>query len=128
AKTAGLDTATLKRTFESNKPFFTKDLREQDYKKYAKDIAGFLTLEPKELELEYQTNPERYRRDTVALSYDSSRFDVYMNLKNLAYTRADDRQLERLKREFQVVILDPSLLGQSISNPTETYKNAQNMH
>jgi TolA-binding protein len=128
AKNAGLDSATLKRTFEANRPFFTRDTNDRDYRKYARDIAGFLALEAREFDIEYKTNPERYRRDTVALSYDESRFDIFQNLKGTAFARADERMLERLKREFQVVILEPALLEPKITNPQESYKTAQNLH
>jgi tetratricopeptide (TPR) repeat protein len=36
--------------------------------------------------------------------------------------------MERLEREFQVVILDPTLLPAKIKNPQEAYKQAQNQH
>jgi hypothetical protein len=128
ARTAGLDSLTLKKTFEGNRPFFTKDSNDKDFHKYVRDIAAFLTLDPKEFEIEYRTNPERYRRDTIPLSFEESRYDVFQNLKGAAYTKADERMTERLEREFQVVVMDPTLLPAKIRSPQEAYKQAQNLH
>lgn len=128
ARDYGLDSATLKRTFTANHAYFTQDSAEADYAKYARDIAAFLTLDPKDLDIEFQTNPERYRRDTVQLTYDQAKFEVFQNLKDEAYRKADEKQTEKLMREFQVVILDPTLLPQKIKDPKEAYKQAQNLH
>jgi TolA-binding protein len=128
ARTAGLDSLTLKKTFETNRPFFTKDSNDQDFHKYVRDVAAFLTLDPKDFDIEYRTNPERYRKDTTALSFEESRYDVFQNLKGAAYVKAEERQLDRLEREFQVVVMDPTLLPPKIRNPQEAYKQAQNLH
>jgi tetratricopeptide (TPR) repeat protein len=128
SRNAGMDTATLKRAFEEKRAFLSRDTADHDWHKYVRDIAGFLALDPKELEIEYQTNPERYRKDTVALSFDESRYDVYQNLKSVAYTKSEEKLLERLEREFEVVIVDPTLLPAKITNPQEAYKQAQNQH
>lgn len=128
AKTAGLDSATLKRTFEANRAYFTKDTTEKDYHKFVRDIAAFLALDSKELDIEYKTNPERYRKDTTALSYEDSRYDVFQSVKGAAYAKAEEKLMEQLEREFQVVVLDPTLLPSKIKNPQESYKQAQNMH
>jgi TolA-binding protein len=128
AKNAGLDSATLKKTFESNRNFFTKDSSEKDYKKFVRDIAAFLAMDIKELDIEYKTNPERYRRDTVALSYEESRYDIFQNVKGAAYTKAEEKLMESLEREFQVVVLDPTLLPAKIKVPQDSYKQAQNLH
>ncbi|MEO6096283.1 MAG: peptidyl-prolyl cis-trans isomerase [Fibrobacteria bacterium] len=128
ARTAGLDSMTLKKTFEGNRPFFTKDSSDKDYQKYVRDIAAFLTIDPKEFEIEYRTNPERYRKDTTALNFEESRYDVFQNLKTAAYNKADERVTERLEREFQVVVMDPTLLPAKIRIPQEAYKQAQNLH
>jgi TolA-binding protein len=93
-----------------------------------RDIAGLLALEPKDLEIEYKTNPERYRRDTVALSFEESRYDVFQNLKGAAYAKAEEKLLDRLEREFEVVIVDATLLPPKINSPQEAYKTAQNLH
>src|SRR5690606_13353487 len=128
AKTAGLDSATLKKTFEANRAFFTKDSAEKDYRNYVRDIAGFLTLDAKDLEIEYRTYPERYRRDTVDMSFEEARFDIFQNLKGTALARADENQQKRLEKEFQVVVMDPTLLPPKIKSPQEAYKQAQNLH
>ena len=128
AKTAGLDSATLKKTFETNHSFFSSDSGEKDYHKYVRDIAAFLAIEPKEMDIEFKTNPERYRRDTTALTFEQARYDIFQSLKGAAMTKADEKLLDNLKREFQVVILDPTLLPAKISDPKESYKQAQNMH
>jgi hypothetical protein len=124
----GMDTATLKRTFAEKRAFLARDTAETDWKKYVRDIAGLLALDPKELDIEYRTNPERYRRDTVALSFEESRYDVYQNLKGVAYAEAEEKLIDRLEREFEVVIVDATLLPPKITNPQETYKTAQNLH
>jgi TolA-binding protein len=128
ARTGGIDSATAKRTFEANRAYFTKDSTEKDYHKFVRDIAAFLTLDPNELDIEYKTNPERYKRDTVPMTYDEAKYDVFQNVKGAAYTKAEDKQTEKLMREFQVVILDPTLLPPKIKNPQEAYKQAQNLH
>lgn len=128
ARTAGLDSLTLKRVFETNRDYFTKDSADRDFHKYVRDIAAFLTLEPKDFDIEYKTNPERYRKDTAALTFEESRYEVFQNLKGVAYTQAEERQTDRLQREFQVVVMDPTLLPPKIKNPQEAYKQAQNLH
>ena len=128
SRNAGMDTATLKRAFEEKRAYLSRDTADRDWHKYVRDIAGFLALDPKELEIEYQTNPERYRKDTVALTFDESRYDVYQNLKGVAYTKAEEKMLERLEREFEVVIVDPTLLPAKITSPQDAYKQAQNLH
>ncbi|GEM_PF-1338384 len=128
AKNAGLDSATLKHTFETNRAYFTKDTTDKDYHKYVRDIAAFLALDPKEMDIEYKTNPERYRKDTTALSFEDSRYDVFQNVKGAAYAKAEEKLMDKLEREFQVVVLDPTLLPSKIKNPQESYKQAQNMH
>ncbi len=128
SRTGGLDSLTLKKTFEANRAYFTKDSTEKDYHKFIRDIAAFLTVDPKDLDIEYRTNPERYRKDTVALSFEESRYDVFQNVKGAAYTKAEEQQTDRLEREFQVVIMDPTLLPPKIKNPQEAYKQAQNLH
>ncbi|MEO7427698.1 MAG: peptidyl-prolyl cis-trans isomerase, partial [Fibrobacteria bacterium] len=128
SKTAGLDSVTLKKTFEANRAFFTKDSTEKDFHKYVRDIAAFLTLDPRDLEIEYKTNPERYRKDTTGLSFQDARFEVFQSIKSGAYAKAEEKQTERLEREFQVVIMDPTLLPPKIKNPQESYKQAQNLH
>lgn len=128
AKNAGMDTTDLIKTFRANKPYFTKDSTDNDWHKYVRDIAAFMALDPKDFDIEYKTNPERYRRDTIPLSFEDARYEVFQNLKGPGYTKADEKLMERLEREFQVVILDSSLLPPKITNPTETYKVAQNLH
>lgn len=129
SRTAGYqDTAILKRTFEEKRTWLTRDSADKDWKKFVRDIAGLLALEPKDLEIEYQTNPERYRRDTVALSFEESRYEVFQNLKGLAHAKAEEKLMDRLESEFKVSIVDPSLLPPKITNPQESYKTAQNLH
>ncbi len=128
AKNAGLDTLTLKKTFEANRPYFTKDSTEKDWRKFVRDIAAFLSIDSKDLDIEFKTNPERYRRDTIPLSYEESRYDVFQNVKGVAYTKSEAKLMDRLEREFQVVVVDPTLLPAKIKNPQESYKQAQNMH
>jgi TolA-binding protein len=128
AKTAGLDSASLKKSFEANRPYFTKDSAETDYHKFVRDIAAFMTLEPKDFDIEFRTNPERYRKDTTAMTFDEARYDIFQNLKGTAYAKADERQTDRLQREFQVVVMDPTLLPPKLRNPQESYKQAQNLH
>ncbi len=128
SKNAGIDTVTLKKTFEANRAFFTRDTLDKDYQKFVRDIAAYLAIDPKEMDIEYRTNPERYRRDTVTLSFEESRYDVFANVKGAAYAKAEDRLMERLEREFQVVVLDPTLLPAKIKAPQESYKQAQNLH
>ncbi len=128
ARTAGLDSLTLKKTFETNRPFFTKDSNDKDFHKYVRDIAAFLTVEPKEMDIEFRTNPERYRKDTTAQTFEEARYDIFQNLKGVAYNKAEERLTDRLEREFQVVIMDSSLLPAKIKNPQDAYKQAQNLH
>jgi TolA-binding protein/parvulin-like peptidyl-prolyl isomerase len=128
AKTAGLDSASLKKTFNANRPYFTKDSAETDYRKFVRDIAAFMTLESKDFDIEFRTNPERYRKDTTAMTFEEARYDVFQNLKGTAYAKADERLTDHLQREFQVVIMDPTLLPPKLRNPQESYKAAQNLH
>ncbi len=128
SKTGGLDSGKIKKAFEANRPYFTKDSTDKDYHKYVRDVAAFLILDPKELDIEYKTNPERYKKDTIPLSFEDSRYDIFQNLKSTAYAKFEVKQVEGLEREFQVVIMDPTLLPAKIKNPQEAYKQAQNLH
>jgi TolA-binding protein len=128
AKSAGMDTLNLKKTFEANRPYFTKDSSDKDYHKYVRDVAAFMTLEAKDLDIEYRTNPERYRKDTTAMTFEEARYDIFQNLKGTAYAKAEERLSDRLQREFQVVVMDPTLLPSKLRNPQEAYKQAQNLH
>src|SRR6185436_5839111 len=90
SRNGGLDTADLKKTFLANRDYFTKDSTEKDWHRFVRDIAAFMALDQKDFDIEYKTNPERYKRDTLPLSFDEARFEVFQNLKGAGYTKAEE--------------------------------------
>ena len=62
------------------------------------------------------------------MTFDEARYDVFQNLKGAAFAKSDERLTDRLQREFQVVVMDPTLLPPKLRNPQESYKQAQNLH
>jgi TolA-binding protein len=128
AKTYAEDTLTLKGEFAKNKAVLTKDMSRNDWQPLVRDIAALRTLNDSDFKLEYTTYPERYRRDSVTLSLEESRYDIFQNLKAVAYARAETALFEKLKTRFQVQIVDPDLNAPKITKAEEAYKKAQDMH
>jgi TolA-binding protein len=127
-KTYGQDSVALKAAFAKQRKQLTKDSADTDWRKYARDIAGLATLTPKDFEIEYATNPERYTHDTTVLTMDAAQYDIFQNIKGIAYTRAEKALVDNLKVRYKVEILDPALLEPKITNAQEAYKQAQTMH
>jgi hypothetical protein len=121
------DPALLAKTFKANRSVFTADTS-SNWKPYARDIAAYLRLTPKDFDIEYRTNPDRYRRDTVAMTFAEARGPVFQSLKPVAYARLDARVLDGLKKRYKVTILDASLNEPSLEPVAATYKKAQDLH
>ncbi len=122
------DSAALAKLYKEKRGLFTKDSADNDWHRYSHDIAGYLMLTPQDFNIEYYTNPERYRRDTVLPALSSVMFEVFQNLKSAAFQRLDEKILKTLKTRFDVQIVDGSLNQPSLEPVGETYKKAQNLH
>ncbi len=127
-KTFGLDTLLLKKTFTENHNYFTNDSADHAYLRYSKDIATFLELKPQDFDLEYHINSDKYKHDSVTLSMQQAQYDMFQNIKGEAAAKADEQILARLKKQFHVEILDPSLLPSKPKSPNDKFKQAQNLH
>jgi len=128
ARTYAQDTNELKSQFAKHKSTLTKDSNATDWGRFARDIAALGTLTEADFRLEYATNPERYVVDSTAIPFEKARFDLFQNLKGVGYVRAERALIERLKKRFDVKILDTTLLEPKIGNAQEAYKDAQNLH
>ncbi len=128
AVTYAMDTAQLKADFDKNHSVITKDSAEKSWHKFPRDIAGLQTLTEKDFKLEYATYPERYQRDSTVVAYTDAQYDIFQNLKGVAYVRAEKALLDKLKTRFQVVLMDSTLNEPVVANATEGYKQAQNLH
>lgn len=128
SKSFALDTTLLAKTFRDNRAFFTRDSADNDYRKHSRDIAAFLALEPSELQLEYQLNPEKYLKDSVVQPYEAVRYDVFQNLKPGAQAKAEKKLFDRLKSRYAVKVADTSLTTPRLKDPNQAYKTAQSLH
>lgn len=128
SRTYAQDTAMLKTEFAKHRKTLTKDSAETQWSKFARDIAALATLTEKDKQIEFATYPERYTRDTVAMVYAESQFEIFQNLKNLAYARAEKALIERLKAQFKVELIDPALKEPKIADAQKAYKQAQDLH
>jgi tetratricopeptide (TPR) repeat protein len=120
--------ATLEKAFKANRSLFTRDSAARSWKPFARDVAAWQLLNARDFEIEYNTNPERYTRDSVLGSLEASRSAIFENLKPTAYGRLDALVLEKLKKRFKVAVEDPTLLEPSLEPVTATYKKAQDLH
>jgi TolA-binding protein len=120
------DPALLAKTFKAQRSLFTQD-EKADWKPHARNIAAYLQLTPQDFNLEYNTNPDRYMRDTVRLSLAEARNTVFQGLLPVAYGRLDERVVAKLKTRFKVKIEDPTL-NEPALEPAVAYKKAQDLH
>jgi TolA-binding protein len=122
----GEDPALLAKTFKAQRSLFTPD-EKADWKPFARNIAAYLTLTQQDFNLEYNTNPDRYMRDTLRLSAAEARTGVFQSLLPVAYGRLDAKIYSNLKTRFKVKIEDPSLNEPALV-PAVAYKKAQDLH
>jgi TolA-binding protein len=120
------DPALLAKTFKAQRSLFTED-KNADWKLHARNIAAYLQLTQKDFDLEYNTNPDRYMRDTVKVSAAEARTSVFQALLPTAYARLDAQVLAKLKKRFKVEIVDPTLKP-PVLVPAVAYKKAQDLH
>lgn len=128
AVTYAMDSTQLKAEFEKRHSVLTKDSAEKSWRKYPRDIASLQTLTEKDFKLEYATYPERYQRDSTAIPFADAQYEIFQNLKGVAYVRAEKALLEKLMTRFKVVLLDSTLKEPVVGNAGEGYKQAQNLH
>jgi len=125
------DTTVLAKTFVEKKSLFTHDTAAQDWHPYAQDIAAYLTVTQQDMDVEYNTNPDRYRHDSTLSAQaneSADQYDVFQNLKPIAYQRLSQKVLDKLKARFHVRIVDPSLNEPSLEPTSATLKKAQDLH
>ncbi len=127
-KSFGLESSLLQKTFTGNRDYFLRDGEEGEYSTHVKDIAAFLTLDSNHFALEYHLNPERYTRSDTLLPFEKAGHDIFQNLKSEGHQRADNELVERLKKRFNVVIVDESLKQPKISDANAVFLQAQNLH
>jgi TolA-binding protein len=119
----------LEKAFKANSSLFVRDSSaSRKWKDYTRDIAAWLTLTPRDLDIEYHTYPERYTRDSVRVPFAEARPALFDALKQTAYARLDAAVLETLKKRFKVRIEDPALKEPSLEPTGASYKKAQDLH
>jgi tetratricopeptide (TPR) repeat protein len=102
------DTAVLAERFARKRSVFTSDTEATDWRPFARDVAAYPLLTPRELETEYHVNSERYLRGDSLPPFAEAEPEVFRNLKGEAYRRLDAQVASALKERFAVRI-DPSL-------------------
>ena len=123
-----IDTLELKKKFRDNKAFFVKDSSEVYSDKMNRDISVFMAIDPLEFKLEYATQPDKYMKDSVKLSYDEAKYKIFKNLKRKYRQRPRERMIEQLKEKYGVKVYDPLYEEEKLSDPLEAFKLAQNFH
>lgn len=121
------DTAVLADRFSRKHGVFTPDSEERDWHPYARDLAAYPLLTPRELETEYRVNAERYLRGDSLPAFTEAEPDVFLNLKDEAYRRLDAVVTLDLKKRFGVRV-DPSLEEQSYEPAEKFLKQAGQLH
>lgn len=121
--------AALEKAFNANVSLFARDTSSpRQWKPYAHDVAAWMMLTPRDLEIEYHTYPDRYMRDSVAIPFAEARARIFDALKQTAYARLNEAVVDTLKKRFKVTIGDPTLKEPSLEPTSATYKKAQDLH
>jgi tetratricopeptide (TPR) repeat protein len=126
--TYGLEQTVLENAFSKYKPFLVRNDTATYSDRYNKDLAILLGLEPIELELEYQVNPEKYVKDSILLAYEDAKYKVFQNVKRKGRQVPREKMIERLKGKYRVQVLDPAYQEKKMDNPGEAFKIAQSFH
>src|SRR5690606_637190 len=63
----------LEKAFKADRAVFVRDSSAATWKDHVRDVAAWRLLTPKELEIEYHTNPERYTRDSALIPFAQAR-------------------------------------------------------
>jgi hypothetical protein len=121
------DTAALAERFARKRDVFTQDAEKTDWRPFARDVAAYLVLTPRELETEYHVNAERYLRGDSLPPFAEAEPDVFRNLKGEAYRRLDAQAVSALKERFAVRV-DPSLEEPSYEPVEKFLKRAEEWH
>jgi tetratricopeptide (TPR) repeat protein len=121
------DTAVLAERFARKRSVFTRDLEATDWHPFARDLAAYPMLTPRELETEYHVNPERYLRGDSLPAFAEAEPEVFQNLKGEAYRRLDAQVVSALKARFGVRV-DPSLEEPSYEPADKFLKQAGEWH
>jgi parvulin-like peptidyl-prolyl isomerase/tetratricopeptide (TPR) repeat protein len=118
----------LEKTFKANRDLFTRDSNAKLWKPFARDIAAFHLLTARDFEIEYNTSPDRYMRDSLMIPFAEAKPAVFEALKPVGYARLDAAVLDKLKKRFKVRIEDNTLLEPSLEPAAVHYKRAQDLH
>lgn len=102
------DTAVLAELFAKKHNVFTPDQEATDWRPFGRDLAAYSLLTPRDFEIEFHVNEERYLRGDSLPTFAEAEPDVFRNLKDEAYRRLDARLASALKERFAVKV-DPSL-------------------
>lgn len=125
----GFSESELKQAFEKNKSLFLQNPEQETYTEGLKrDIAIYLNLEEKDLQLEYHTNPDAYYQDSVLLPYEKARYQVFQNIKQESYDLPFKKHIERLKASTGIEIFAPEYKPEPNPNPTKLLEKAQKSH
>ncbi len=118
----------LEKAFKADRAVFVRDSSAATWKDHVRDVAAWRLLTPKELEIEYHTNPERYTRDSALIPFAQARPQIFDALRQSAHTRLDEAVLAKLKARYKVRLEDPALGEPSLEPTSATYQKAQDLH
>jgi hypothetical protein len=121
------DTAAMAALFARKQRVFTRNPEQTEWHPFARDLAAYPLLTPKELETEFHTNRERYLRGDSLPAFAEAEHDVFQNLKGEAYRRLDAKVASALKARFRVRIA-PSLEEPKYEPADKVLKQAEDLH
>ena len=121
------DTVLLSERFARKRAVFAQDAGQTDWHPFARDLAAYAMLTPRELETEFHVNRERYLRGDSLPAFAEAEPEVFRNLKGEAYRRLDAQVVSALKERFGVRI-PPSLQEPSYEPADKFLKRAGEWH
>jgi tetratricopeptide (TPR) repeat protein len=128
--TYGLDISELKSALEKNKEYFFEkiDSNAVYYDGMNSDIATFLSINPKEFELEYHLFPDKYMKDSLVQPFSEVKYQIFQNIKRNYNKRPWEQMIAKLWSKYNVQVLDPFYQKENPTDPVEVFKLAQNLH
>ncbi len=124
----GSTNAELEKIYTENKAYFVSDTSKPYSEMLQRNVNIFKTIPKKEFEIEYYTNPSKYKKDTVLLSYSESKYRIFNNIRNRFITKPLENFVNSLKKKYQVKVLDSNYIKNEQLNSAEEFKKAHAFH
>jgi predicted negative regulator of RcsB-dependent stress response len=123
--TFGFSKQKLESAFDQNKVFFSEDPNAKYTETSNEDIALFLTMTERDLQLEYHINPEKYFAKDTLQPYQDVRYLVFQNTKPAFYGKPMENLIQRLKDKYQYTVEDTSYIPFKITDAKAALEKAQ---